>query len=92
MAEMARVTPKPKARSMVVKKILDPEHMEMIDIEGPASDQITPGEASVLSDMYTAEMSLEEVNLRDVLLEPKKWKLDSLDDVYGMLDRYCELR
>ena len=61
-------------------------------IEGSASGQITPGEASVLSDAYAAEMSTEEVNLRDVLLELKKWKLDSLDDVYGMLDHYCELR
>ena len=81
---MARVTPKPKARSMVMKtppakwpKILDPEQMETTDIEGPASGQITLGKASVLSDTYTAEMSLEEDNLRDVLLEPKKWKLDS---------------
>ena len=66
--------------------------MEMGDIEGPASGQIIPGEASVLSDAYTAKMSMEEVNLRNVLLELKKLKLDSLDNVYGMLDHYCELR
>ena len=58
----------------------------------PASGQITPGEASVISDMYTADMSTEEINLRNVLLEPKMWKLDSLDEIYNMLDRYCELR
>ena len=98
MAEMARVTPKPKTRSTVAKtpparlpKILDPEQMEMGDIEGPVSGQITPGEASLLSDTYTAEMSMEEVNLRDMLLEPKKWNLDSLDKVYSMLAHYCEL-
>ena len=66
--------------------------METGDIEGPASGQITPGEASVISDMYTADMSMEEINLRNVLLEPKKWKLDSLDEIYSMLDHYCELR
>ena len=92
MAEMARMTPKPKARGTVAKtqpaklpKILDPEQMETGDIEGPASGQVTPGDASVLSDACTAEMSMEEVNLRDVMLELKKWKLDSLDDMYGML-------
>ena len=66
--------------------------METGDIEGPASGQITPGEASVISDTYTANMSMEEINLRNVLLEPKKWKLDNLDEFYSMLDRYCELR
>ena len=49
--------------------------MKMGDIEGPASGQITKGEASVLTDTYTAKMSMEEVNLRDMLLEPKKsWR------------------
>ena len=66
--------------------------METGDIEGPASGQITPGEASVISDMYTADISMEEINLSNVLLEPRKWKLDSLDEIYRMLDHYCELR
>ena len=65
--------------------------MDTGDIEGPASGQITPGEASMISDMYTADMSME-INLRNVLLEPKKWKLDSLDEIYSMLDYYCELQ
>ena len=99
IAEMARMTPKPKARGKPKKtlpakmsKIPDPEHMETGDIEGPASGQITPGEVSVISDMYTADMSMEEINLRNVLLEQKKWKLNNLDEIYSMLDRYCELR
>ena len=93
------MTPKPKTRGKVKKtspakvpKILHPEQMETGDIEGSASGQITPGEASVISDMYTADMSMEEINLRNVLLEPKKWKLGSLDEIYSMLDCYCELR
>ena len=77
-AEMARMTPKLKARSKP-KKILALEQMETGDIEGPASGQITPGEASVISDTYTADMSMEEINLRNALLELKKRKLDSLD-------------
>ena len=96
--EMVRMTPKPKARSKPKKtppakisKILDWEQMETGDIEGPASGQITPGEASMISDTYTADMSVGEINLRNTLLEPKKWKLDNLDEVYGMLDHYCEL-
>ena len=95
---MARMTPKPKARGKPKKtppvkmsKIPDLEHMETGDIEGPASGQITPSEASVISDMYTADMSLEEINLRNMLLEPKKWELDNLDEIYSMLDCYCEL-
>ena len=98
IAEMARMTPKLKMRGKPKKtppakvpKVLDLEQMETGDIEGPASGQITPGEASVISDMYTADMSMEEINLRNVLLEPKKWKLDSLDEIYSMLDHYCEL-
>ena len=89
------MTPKPKARGkpkMIppakMSKILDPEHMETGDIEVPASVQMTPGEASVISDTYTADMSMEEINLRNVLLEPKKWKLNNLDEIYSMLD--CE--
>ena len=87
IAEMARITPKPKARGKPKKtppakmsNIPDPEHMETGDTEGPASGQITPVEASVISDTYTADMSMEEINLRNVLLEPKKWKLDNLDE------------
>ena len=98
IAKMARMTPKLKTRGKPKKtlpakvlKILDLEQMEAGDIEGPASGQITPGEASVISDTYTADMSMEEINLRNVLLEPKKWKLDSLDEIYSMLDHYCEL-
>ena len=97
IAEMVRMTPKLKARGKLKKtppakmsKIPDPEHMETGDVEGPASGQITPGEASVISDTYTADISMEEINLRNVLLEPKKWKLDKLDEVYSMLD--CELQ
>ena len=92
IAEMARMIPKPKARGKPKKtppvrmsKIPDPEHMETGDIEGPASGQITPGEASVISDMYTADMSME-INLRNMLLEPKKWKLNNLDEIYSMLE------
>ena len=99
IAEMVRMTPKPKARSKLKKtppakmsKILDTEQMETGDIEGPASGQITPGETFVISDTYTVDMSMEEINLRNMLLEPEKWKLDNLDEVYSMLDHYCELR
>ena len=55
IAKMARMTPKPKTRGkpkktlpVKVPKVLDPEQMETGDIEGPASGQITPGEASVI--------------------------------------------
>ena len=99
IAEMARMTPKLKTRGkpkktlpVKVPKILEPEQMETGDIEGTASGQITPGKASMVSDMYTADMSIEEINLRNMLLEPKKWKLDSLDEIYSMLDHYCELQ
>ena len=98
IAEMARMTPKAQARSKPKKTppakilwLLDPEQMETGDIEGPASGQITPGETSVILDTYTVNISMEEINLRNVLLEPKKWKLDNLDEVYSMLDHYCEL-
>ena len=30
--------------------------------------------------------------MRNMLLEPKKWKLNNLDEIYSMLDHYCELR
>ena len=99
IAEMARMTPKLKARGKPKKtppvkmsNIPDPELMETGDIKGPASGQITPGEASVISDTYTTDMSMEEINLRNVLREPKKWKLDNLDEIYSILDHYCELR
>ena len=75
-----------------MSRLLDLEQMETGDIEGPASGQITPGETSVISDTYTINMKMEEINLRDVLLQPKKWKLDNLDEVYSMLDHYCELQ
>ena len=93
------MTPKPQARSKPKKtppakmsRLLDQEQMETGDIERPASGQITPGETSVISDTYTVDMSMEEINLRTMLLEPKKWKIDNLDEVYSMLDCYCELQ
>ena len=99
IAEMVRLTPKPQARSKPKKtlpakmsRLLDLEQMETGDTEGPASGQITPGETSVISDTYTVNMSMVEINLRNVLLELKKWKLDNLDEVYSMLDCYCELQ
>ena len=99
IAEKARITPQPMAKNKQKKtpparmlSIQGPEYMETGDIEGPASDQITPGEVSIIADMYTADMSMEEINLRNVLLEPKKWKLDNLDEIYSMLDHYCELQ
>ena len=65
IAEMTRMTPKLKSRGKVKKtlpakvpKILDPEQMETGDIEGPASGQIIPGEASVISDTYIADLSM----------------------------------
>ena len=99
IAAKAKTTPQPKARSksrktppMKMSKIQDPEYMETEDIEGPASGQITPGEVSVITDAYMVNMSMEEINLRNVLLELKKWKRDNLDEIYDMLNRYCELR
>ena len=98
IAAKAKTTPQLKARSksrkippMKMSKIQDPEYMETEDIEGPASGQITPGEVSIITDVYTVDMSMEEINLRNVLLEPKKWKLDNLDEIYDMLNCYCEL-
>ena len=77
---------------MKISKIQDPEYMETEDIEGPASGQITPGEVSVITDVYKVDMNMEEINLRNVLLEPKKWKLDNLNEIYDMPNHYCELR
>ena len=98
IAAKAKTTPQLKAKSksrktppMKMLKIQDPEYMETEDIEGPASGQITPGEVSVITDVYTVDMSMEEINLRNVLLEPKKWKLDNLDEIYDMLNHYCKL-
>ena len=98
IAEKASITPQPKAKSKQKKtptarmlSIQDPEYRETGDIEGPTSGQITPGEVSIITDMYTVDISMEEINLRNVLLELKKWKLDNLDEIYSMLDRYCEL-
>ena len=64
----------------------------MEELEGPSSGQITPAEKSIFSDKYTVEMSLEEEQLRNKLIEPKEWDLDNLDNVYVSLDHYCELR
>ena len=98
-AAKAKTTPQPKARSksrktppMNMSKIQDTEYMETEDIEGTASGQITPGEVSVITDAYTVNMSMEEINLRNVLLESKKWKLQNLDEIYDMLNHYCELQ
>ena len=98
IAAKAKTTLQPKARSksretppMKMTKIQDPEYMETEDIEGPASGQITPGEVSVITDVYMVNMSMEEINLRNVLLELKKWKLDNLDEIYDMLNHHCEL-
>ena len=99
IAEKAKTTLQPKARSKLKKttpvkmlSIQDPEYMETRDTEGPASGQITPGEVSIITDTYTANMSMEEINVRNMLLELKKWKLDNLGEIYSMLDCYCELQ
>ena len=99
IAAKAKTTPQLKSRSksrktppMKMSKIQDPEYMETEDIEGPASAQITPGEVSVITDVYTVNMSMEEINLRSILFEPKKWKLDNFDEIYDMLNHYCELQ
>ena len=74
-----------------MSKIQDPKYKETEDIEGLASGHITLGEVSVIIDAYTVNMSMEEINLRNILLELKKWKLDNLVEIYDMLNRYCEL-
>ena len=81
-----------KAEQAPPRKPKDLERMDMEELEGPSSRQVTPAEKSILSDRYTAEMSLEEVQLWNKLIEPKVWDLDNLDDVFVSLDCYCELR
>ena len=78
IAAKAKTTPQLKARSKQKKtppvkmsSIQDPEYMETGDIEGPASGQITSGEVSIITDTYTADMSMEEINLRNVLLDQR---------------------
>ena len=83
---------KSKVEQTPPRKPKDLERMDMEELEGPSSRQVTPAEKSILSNRYTAEMSLEEVQLPNKLIEPKEWDLDNLDDVYVSLDRYCELR
>ena len=81
-----------KAEQTPPRKPKDLERMDTEELEGPSSRQITPAEKSILSNRYTAEMSLEEVQLQNKLIKPKEWDLDNLDDVYVSLDCYCELR
>ena len=83
---------KSKAEQTPPRKPEDLERMYMEELEGPSSRQVTPAEKSILSDRYTAEMSLEEVQLQNKLIESKEWDLDNLDDVYVSLDHYCKLR
>ena len=45
------------------RKLGDLERMNMEELEGPSSGQITPAKKSIFSDKYTVEMSLEEVQL-----------------------------
>ena len=83
---------KSKAEQTPPSKPKDLERMDMEELEGPSSRQVTPAEKSILSDRYIAEMSLEELQLWNKLIKPKQWDLDNLDDVYVSLDCYCELR
>ena len=66
--------------------------MDTEELEGLSPGQVTPVKKSIFTDRYTVEMGLEEVRLRNKLIEPKEWDLDNLDDVYESLDRYCKLR
>ena len=81
-----------KAKQTQPRKSEDLEKMDTEELEGPSSRQVTLAEKSIFSDGYTVEMSLEEVQLWNKLIEPKEWDLDNLDDVYVSLDHYCELR
>ena len=83
---------KSKVEQTPPRKAEDLEGMDTEELEGRSSGQITPAEKSILCNRYTAEMSLEEVQLWNKLIEPKEWDLDNLDDMYVSLDRYCELR
>ena len=83
---------KSKAEQTPPRKPEDPEKMDMEELEGPSSEQVTPAEKSIFSNRYTAEMSLEELQLQNKLIKPKEWDLDNLDDMYVSLDHYCELR
>ena len=74
------------------RKSKDLERMDMEELEGPSSGQVTPAEKSIFSDRYTVEMSLEEVRLWNKLIKLKEWDLDNLDDMYVGLDCYCKLR
>ena len=81
-----------KAEQTSPRKPGDLEKMDMEELEGPSSGQITPAEKSIFSNKYTVEMSLEEVQLWNKLIELKEWDLDNLDYVYVSLDCYYELR
>ena len=61
-----------KAEQTSPRKPGDLEKMHTEELEGPISGQITPAEKSTFSDKYTVEMSLEEVQLRNKLIEPKE--------------------
>ena len=74
------------------RKSGDFEKMDTEELERPSSRQITLAEKSIFSDKYTVEMSLEEIQLQNKLIEPKEWDLDNLDDVYASLDHNFELR
>ena len=74
------------------RKSEDLEKMDTEELERPSSRQVTPAKKSIFSDRYTVEMSLEEVQLQNKLIELKEWDLDNLDDVYVSLDCYCKLR
>ena len=81
-----------KAEQTPPRKSKDLERMDTEELEGPSSRQVISAEKSIFSNRYTVEMSLEEVQLWNKLIEPKEWDLDNLDDVYVSLDHYCELR
>ena len=65
-----------KAEQTSPRKPGDLEKMDMEELEGPSSRQITPAEKSIFS----------------IFSIPKEWDLDNLDDMYVILDHYCEFR